>query len=385
MGVFLNMTDFVYRKSESFSKIKTTKDSNLTDIFDELKRNLSSKDKLNDKESLILEAIEKIGIEDNSSKFILQPHVKQEILAIHTLDSLSEYIYHRYRYDTFPKNKIIDEYPPCVQIEPTSICNLRCVFCFQTDSLLTNKKEGHAGQMNLDLFKNVVDQLHNNVQFVTLASRGEPLIAKEIIPMLEYLAGKFLGLKLNTNATFLDEKKSHAILSADVNTIVFSVDSADPETYSKLRVNGNLEKVMSNIENFIKIKEKHYSGSRIITRVSGVSFNPLLQDFDETSKIWSNIVDQVAFVNYNPWENSYLKEPNSVTEACSDLWRRCFVWWDGKVNPCDVDYRSFLSVGNVQEKSISDLWNGEGYRTLRSAHLNMLRKNLKPCSGCVVV
>ena len=41
-----------------------------------------------------------------------------------------------------------------------------------------------------------------------------------------------------------------------------------------------------------------------------------------------DLVDHEAFVDYNPWENSYEKAPNGLATPCSDLWRRMFVWWD---------------------------------------------------------
>ena len=50
---------------------------------------------------------------------------------------------------------------------------------------------------------------------------------------------------------------------------MFSVDSADKENYEKIRVNGNFEKVYSNIKLFSEIKNKHYSDSDIIIRISG--------------------------------------------------------------------------------------------------------------------
>ena len=102
-------------------------------------------------------------------------------------------------------------------------------------------------------------------------------------------------------------------------------------------------------------------------------------------KLWSGLVDQIAFVDYNPWENSYLKNSNNITEPCSDLWRRMFVWWDGKVNPCDVDYKSKLSVGGFKKNNISKIWNSENYNKIREKHLKSKRKELSPCSGCVVV
>lgn len=203
--------------------------------------------------------------------------------------------------------------------------------------------------------------------------------------MLAYASGRFLGLKINTNATFLNESKAHAILQAAPSTLVFSADAADPETYSQLRVNGDLERVMGNIRRFKEIKERDYPDSRIITRVSGVAYDRQRQDYDAIEAFWREFVDQVAFVDYNPWENAYDNEANGIEEACSDLWRRCFVWWDGRVNPCDVDYRSFLSPGNADEASMSEIWTGPGYAHLRASHLERRRQELHPCRGCVTV
>jgi len=177
--------------------------------------------------------------------FWLRPHIVEELRRTSD-DELARYLFYRFRYDVFPAKKELDALPPCVQIEPTSVCNYRCVFCCQTDAKLQDRKAGHKGRMELDLFKRVVDQIEGEVEAVTLASRGEPLLCKDIVGMLEYISGKFLGLKVNTNAWYLDEAKAHALLASDANTIVFSADAADDELYAKLRVNGRLDKVLEN-------------------------------------------------------------------------------------------------------------------------------------------
>ena len=338
-------------------------------------------------DSVLQRALADLGspqLDPSADSFFLRPHVVEEIAHISDQE-LPRYLYHRYRYDTFPKTHEVDEYPPCVQIEPTSICNFRCVFCFQTDPLLTQRKEGHMGQMPVERFREVVDQIEGHVEFVTLASRGEPLLTKGIEEMLAYASGKFLGFKINTNATFLDERRAHAILESEPNTLVFSADAADPETYAQLRINGDFDKVMGNIRRFKEIKERDYPRSRTITRVSGVAFDRERQDHDSIEAFWQEHVDQVAFVDYNPWENAYDNDPNGIVDACSDLWRRTFVWWDGRVNPCDVDYRSFLSPGNVDSHSVSEIWTGKGYSKLRELHLQRQRQSLSPCRGCVTV
>ena len=108
----------------------------------------------------------------------------------------------------------------------------------------TKKSGGHMGMMSLETFKRIIDQAAGRCDAVTLASRGEPLICPKIDEMLKYASRKFLALKLNTNAWFLDEAKSHAILQADMNTVVFSADAASEPTYSQFRVGGTLDRVV---------------------------------------------------------------------------------------------------------------------------------------------
>jgi organic radical activating enzyme len=316
-------------------------------------------------------------------QFELQPHVVEELARVAD-DELPRYLFYRYRYDVFPRTHELDAFPPCVQIEPTSICNYRCVFCYQTDRSFTQGRSGHMGQMSLDTFRRVVDEIEGNVEAVTLASRGEPLLCKQIDEMLAYVRGKFLGFKINTNGWYLDERKAHAILEAEPNTLVFSADAADPDLYARLRVRGELQRILDNVRRFAEIRAKHYPNSRTLTRVSGVQYSKE-QNFTAVERFWHDYVDQVAFVAYNPWESAYDVPANGVVAPCSDLWRRAFVWWDGQVNPCDVDYKSELSTGTIGTATLSDLWCGEAYERLRRIHLEGGRQSLSPCKGCVLI
>ena len=62
-----------------------------------------------------------------------------------------------------------------------------------------------------------------------------------------------------------------------------------------------------------------------------------------------------------------------------------FVWWDGKVNPCDVDYKSNLAVGHISDNNISKLWKSDDYRMLRKKHESKMRNNVSPCDKCIVI
>ena len=317
-------------------------------------------------------------------RFKVTPFIADEMAAIDDLD-LPRYLYHRYRYDIHPQKNILDDYPPYLQIEPTSVCNFRCVFCYQTDDSFNKKQNGFMGNMKLDMYKNIVDQIEGNVEFLSLASRGEPLLCKEFPAMLEYSIDKFLNLKVNTNASLLTERLCHDLLNGAVQTLVFSADAAEEPLYSQMRVNGKLDKVLSNIKMFQTIKEKYYSNSRIITRVSGVMFDRR-QSMESMINLWSNLVDQVSFVKYNPWENIYETDPNEINTPCSDLWRRMFIWFDGKVNPCDSDYKSELCVGNILDgQGVSQIWRSGEYANLRIKHAEGKRQSKEPCRRCSVV
>jgi MoaA/NifB/PqqE/SkfB family radical SAM enzyme len=305
-------------------------------------------------------------------------------LTIIPNEQLAKYITYRYKYNQYSHLNIVEQYPPCVQLEITSRCNFRCIMCYQTDKSFSSKSKGYMGYMNLDVFKNAIDELEGNVESVTLASRGEPTLNPQISEMLDYMRGKFLASKINTNASVLTEKLIHKLLSADLQTIVFSVDASDKETYEKIRGKGNFEKVKANIELFHKIKSKYYSDSITISRVSGVRINES-QDFSSMVDMWKSVVDQVAFVNYSPWESAYDNKVNGIKSPCSELWTRMFVWWDGRMNPCDYDYKSILTKHletRFPDKSIANFWSGDFYNSLRKKHLTSERWNVEPCTRC---
>jgi sulfatase maturation enzyme AslB (radical SAM superfamily) len=321
------------------------------------------------------------GNQLEEDQYILSGHELIEFENIHDWE-VFRYLVYRYKYNMYPFLKIVDDYPPCVQIEPVSICNYRCVFCYQTDKTFSKKNSGYMGYMDMDLFKKVIDELEGNVESITLASRGEPTLHKHLGEMLEYMNGKFLAVKINSNASVLTDRLIQTILSSDIQTMAFSIDAADKDLYEKLRVNGKFEKILKNVERFNEIKEKEYPNSRIVTRISGVKVNET-QDVQEMIDMWQPYADIFAFTNYTPWESTYDNPVNNITLPCTELWRRLFIWWDGKVNPCDYDYKSILSNWNVSDITISEIWNREIYKSMRKKHLNENRRKYEPCKRCI--
>ena len=292
-----------------------------------------------------------------------------------------DYIIYRYKFKTYPKMNIVTQFPIYLLIELTSMCNLRCKMCFQADQTFATKR--FKGSMPFDLFRGIVDQaVEGGTKAVTLGSRGEPLLYKDISKALYYLRNKFIELKLVTNATKLTEKLCHDILSSNVNVLVFSVDACTEELYEKIRDHGSFKDVYRNITRFEEIRAKEYSNSQTTTRISGVK---IMKEQDEIAfqKFWSEICDEVGMKRsverWNTYENPVHAD---LISPCHLLWERMYVLFDGNVNPCDCDYKNELLVGNIQEKSIKEIWNGEKLRYLRESHLKGERLRLYPCDRC---
>ena len=280
------------------------------------------------------------------------------------------------------KKKINIGYPPYILIEPVSTCNLRCPFCFQTDKSFTKKP--YMGVMDMSLFKKVVDEADNlGVGAITLASRGEPTLHKNFVDMLDYLGNKknIFEIKINTNATFLSEKIAHSIFKNKITQVVISADHYQKEEYERLRKNSNFEKILVNVDRLFKIR-KMYKENYTEIRVSGIDADKNLNR-EKFKNFWIKRSDHVTssypFERWNTYENQVHKE---INDPCENLWDRMYVWFDGKVNPCDADYKSKLSFGDVNQDNIKNIWNNNVINKLRTSHLNDKRHDFNPCDRC---
>ena len=307
-------------------------------------------------------------VKDEGNADFRLSHQELDWMLRHPEDKWVDYLSYRYRFKVYPQLRKLTEFPLHLLIEPASICNLRCIMCYQTDEKFTRNKK-HMGLMPWELFTRIVDEAcENQCQAITLASRGEPTLHKEFGKMLRYLSdARIMDVKINTNATRLNEKLIHDILSSEVSELVFSIDASTKNTYESIRIHGNFDKVVANIEKYNDIRYKHYPKSPTVTRITGVKVNND-QDLEHMSYFWKQRVDHVVIKNAMPRWDTYENAEMNIDTPCTALWERVYVWFDGTINPCDVDYRSFLALGNIREISVREIWKSPAYNELRNKH-----------------
>jgi len=298
-------------------------------------------------------------------------------------ERILQYLTFRYKFGLASLERQVFDAPPFILVEPVSACNLRCPMCFQIDRTFT--RTPFMGIMKWDLFTKVVDEADEiGVGAITIASRGEPMMHPRFAEMLSYVGSKknIFELKTNTNATFLTEKICHEIFQTGVTTIVVSADHYIKDDYETLRKGANFEEVVANVAMLHRIREKHYPDCKTEIRVSGVDFYRTL-DRKKFAEFWGKYCDTVSCgLPIERWD-TYNNEPHpEINSSCSYLWDRMYIWFNGACNPCDADYKSYLSYGNVVDKTIMDVWNGSPLRELRQKHQNKGRKNIIPCDRC---
>ena len=319
----------------------------------------------------------------NKGDFSLLNTQELEYLEKSSTDYWTTYLIHRQKFNFCENSQIVPNFPIYLIIEPVSACNLRCPFCHQIDDDFTSNKQ-MMGQMEINLFKKIIDEAHNHgTNAITLTCRGEPTLHPQIGEMIEYCSGKFIELKMNTNATRLNEKLIHQILKSGMTDLVFSVDSHLKEEFESLRVGANFEKVLNNIKLFKEIKEKEYPNSLCITRISGVNVGK--QDPIKFKEFWEKYVDYVVMVKMlDRWDVYNNPEGSGGKDACHYLGRSLSIYFDGSVIPCDIDYEGRLSVGSVETKTIKDIWLGDKYTKMIFAHKNGKRDSYHPCDRCPI-
>ena len=345
--------------------------------FDQIKSNLKTEDL--DISKKIFDSIKN----DTNLPFPISNHEKFRIKQISDGSNIFKYLIFRNKLYLSSKNKFAFEYPPYLLVELVSACNLKCPMCFQSDKSFAKKP--FMGVMNFDLVKKIINEANNgNIGAITFASRGEPMMHPKFIDIVEFCSDKenIFEIKLNTNGTYLDEKKGRAIFENKVDVVVISADHYEKKLYEKYRLGAKFEDVVERVKNFYELR-KDYPNSKTEIRVSGVNVAGNI-DKDKFKKFWMQFSDSVSIGDPIERWDTYNNTKSDINSSCPKLWDRMYVWFDGKVNPCDEDYKSYLSYGKLGEKTIKEIWNNQKIKNLRESHSNKKRIDIVPCDRCGV-
>jgi len=293
------------------------------------------------------------------------------------------FLEYRRRWYEYPRNFIVGEFPIHLDIESTNACNLRCPFCAVT---FKNWGPYRRGYMELALFQRIIDEgVANGLCSLKLSLRGEPMLHPKLVEMVRYAKDKgILDIYFNTNATLLNEDKISRLIDAGLDRISISFEGVTKEVYESYRVGAKYENILANVKALRLIRDKHGLSYPQI-RVQTVLLPELKESFPRYIEFWQGIADEVAYVDTRRETPDDDHRGLVADWACPFLWQRIAILWDGTLLPClmhGVSDFNLMSLGNVKEVSIKEVWQGQKAAQYRELHKSGQAHKLEACDRC---
>jgi len=290
-------------------------------------------------------------------------------------------------------NATVNSMPVSIGAELTNNCNLHCPECLSGSGQMKRDR----GYMDIGLFIKVMKELGPFLYNTNLYFQGEP--------MLHPLFFSFIGSSSNTysvvstNGHFLSPENSEKLVRSGLSKLIISLDGIDQDTYSAYRIKGNVNTVLDGIRYVTDAKKRFNSSLKIeiqflvnklnehqipqirqlVEKVNASLSLKSMQIIDK-EKIGSWLPLNGKFRRYKKKNGEYVIK-NSLPNRCAKLWFNPVITWDGKVIPCCFDKNAEYVMGDLNQDSFREIWNGPKYRIFRKSILSG-RHMIEICGNC---
>ena len=275
-------------------------------------------------------------------------------------------------------------YPTTLMIEPTTACQLKCPLCPVGMGIL----ERSTGHMQFETFRKIIDEMGRYIYSVNLNGSGEPLLNRELVPMIEYAKQKKLYIDVYTNLQLNNKQMLTSLVTSGLDRILFSMEGTTKEIYESYRIRGKFERIVENIH--FLVDEKKRTGSSISLDLQFVVMRGNEHQLNEIAAFAESLGVDNLFVkslflflekDNDKRANQYIPKNKRLTmyaqdmegihwkgekmKACKELWLSSVILRDGSVSPCCFDYNGKVIFGNIHEKPFKAIWNSKRYKAFR--------------------
>ena len=297
--------------------------------------------------------------------------------------------------------------PIHLQIEPTTVCNLKCVFCVREKNVFRPKS------LSIEKFQEVFDQVQP--ARVTFAGDGEPTLCPDIFKMIAHARDNGAKTIITSNWT-TGPRIAEKVIDAGLSALRVSIDAATAKTYVTMRKADYHDTIVDGIRKLQELKKErgvatpdvgfeYVLGRDNISEMQAVidlgkeldvcriNFRPLnlvgieereeellggmtkeqyrqaLVDANTHAKKLEIATNLDEIIDLLPlYEVRYTEEfnPEGKSPDCIYPWVQVYVAVDGKVTPCcALQMDEGVSLGNIFQDGFDAVWNGKPYRKMR--------------------
>lgn len=253
-----------------------------------------------------------------------------------------------------------------VYIEPTNRCNLNCTFCARENM------ERNLDMLNMQSFQNVIDSLPEG-SYVTLTGNGEPTLNPHFYDMVSFARSRGMFVSVITNGCTLTETNRKKLMNSGISRVQISFQSLDKDTDERIMEGVRFEQTLLHILQFIR--EVRLSRAPVYLCISTVDMEDGRTFAERTKAFWK----RTPIDNYHEGKLLSLQtDSKGITgiamecenyRPCASPWITVKVNADGSVNPCPQDFSGKYSIGNIKEKTLSEILNSRRALAFRKAGL----------------
>jgi MoaA/NifB/PqqE/SkfB family radical SAM enzyme len=161
-----------------------------------------------------------------------------------------------------------------LDIEPTTICNLNCPFCFGP------KIERNNSEIDFEIWKKALKKFKNMGVENIIISGGEPLLYKNIFELVEFLKNEQFNIVLSTHGRF---KKKIFQIAKYCNWISLPIDGVSKEIIKIMRTDN-----YSNKEIIQTAKELKMKFNDVKIKIGTVATKKNIHEIIEIGKLLEN-------------------------------------------------------------------------------------------------
>ena len=310
-------------------------------------------------------------------------NIKEKIVEIIKLTDYGNRKFYQIK-QMMGRNPIPDlTYPKLISIEVSSICNMSCAHCPPHMKEFSNQTRIHS-HMDYNLFNQLMNDIdQNGKHHIALHKDGEPLTHPRIVEILKRSKKNIShNIYLTTNAQNLNSEIIDAILENQIDVVNFSIGASSEEFYRKIKGIG-FTKVINNIDKFLSSVTKSTWKPKIIVQIVDLhEYHEMSKEIKEFKKYWKNHNVQIAVWEKLSWGIFNGDWRFRYRYPCYSLWHSFNINSNGIVTACCVDWRQELTIGNVYNQQIKEIWTGQKLKELRRKHVNGEESSINACCRC---
>lgn len=297
--------------------------------------------------------------------------------------------------NTTAEDKIsnLREFPKIIELEITNVCNFKCLMCKTGNGSAVRKK----GTMTDDIYDKMIQEIKDKNVILKFVGHGESLLHPDFLKYAQTAKENGILCHLTTNGSFLTEEVMQSLIDMKFDSVKFSFQGIDRESYLFMRQIDFFEKLMETIGRFYELRgDKELPYISVSTSVTDEPETKIGEFRNRCEQICDEL--EVGKTTLEWMDMALIKDEKIRKEletmrdeqadykiryrCCTQVWDVLKVCWNGDVSSCCGDWDGLMILGNIQDSSLKELWTCEKQNAYRKILAEGNYDALPLCKDC---